>query len=362
MKILFIITSLGMGGAENIVVSLADKLTLQGHNVDIVCLRGEILIKPKCKNIKIYSLKLTNIINIYTVLKKINNIIKKMQPDVIHAHMFHAIIMSRILKISFPDIKLISTAHSKLYGGKFRGLLYKITDRFSDLNTNVSHEATDYFLDHKVFSRNNTITVTNGIDINKYSYDLNKRTKLRDFYRIQASDKIFISVGRFNEAKDYPNLLNAYAKFISHYKKESKLFIIGDGVLRAQIEELIEQLGLANSVTLLGIRHDVNELLNMADIFILSSEWEGFGLVIAEAMATEKVVIATDCGGVKEVLGNYEYLVPAKDSEALTQKMLEVTEINQQDCEQIGKINRQRVIDHYSLDAMVGQWLKLYKS
>ncbi|MGB9038049.1 MAG: glycosyltransferase, partial [Acinetobacter calcoaceticus] len=100
--------------------------------------------------------------------------------------------------------------------------------------------------------------------------------------------------------------------------------------------------------------------LNMADTFVLSSAWEGFGLVIAEAMATEKVVISTDCGGVKEVLGDERFLVLPKNSELLAQKMFDSINLDTQERINIGIANRKRILDKYSLGAMVAKWLKIY--
>lgn len=349
-----------MGGAENILASLADGLERKGCQVKIICLKGPIVVKPTSPNIEIVDLEFNGIKNLGTAFKKIKSICQEFQPDVIHAHMFHAIILARLSKFFYAIPKLICTAHSKAYGGFNRALLYKITDHFSDINTNVSYEATDFFIKNKVFKRHNTVTVTNGVDTQKFISNFSQREKYRKEFNLSGNDKIFIAVGRFNQAKDYPNLITAFQKVSQ--MQTVKLFIVGDGELRAQIENLIDDYQLNDKVILLGIRRDITDLLNMADYFILSSAWEGLPTVLMEAMATEKIVITTDCGGAREIVNNQEYLVPTKDSDALTQKMLEVIEINQQDCEQIGKINRQRVIDHYSLDAMVGQWLKLYKS
>lgn len=361
MKILFIITSLGMGGAENVLANLTDGLVQRGCEVKIICLKGEVLVKPHSDKVEIVSLNFNGLSNLSSILKIIKTIIVNDQPDIVHAHMFHAIIVARILRITTPIKKLICTAHSKAFGGKFRALLYKMTDRWSDINTNVSHEATENFIKHKIFKKNNSLTITNGVDTEKFIFNFADRSAYRTQFEIADNAKVFIAIGRFNEAKDYPNLINAFNLFRKKSNVESKLFIVGDGELRASIENLIVDRHLSDYITLLGIQHDIPQLLNMADAFILSSAWEGFGLVVAEAMATERVVIATDCGGVKEVLGG-DFLVEPQNPIKLAEKMLYVVQLNDLHCGQIGKMNRQRVVDHYSLDAMLAQWLKVYKS
>ncbi|NNP74034.1 glycosyl transferase [Acinetobacter defluvii] len=362
MKILFIITSLGMGGAENVLANLTDGLVQRGCEVKIICLKGEVLVKPQCDKVEIVSLNFDSLSNLYSILKSIKTIIQNYQPDIVHAHMFHAIVIARLLRITTPIKKLICTAHSKAFGGKARAMIYRVTDRWSDLNTNVSIEATENFIEHKIFKKNNSCTITNGINTEKFVFNLIDRIAYRTQFKIENNEKIFIAIGRFNEAKDYPNLINAFNLFREKSNVESKLLIVGDGELRQSIENLIIDTHLSDQIILLGIRNDIPQLLSMADFFVLSSAWEGFGLVVAEAMATERVVIATDCGGVKEVLGAEDFLVEPQNPIKLAEKMLHVVQLNDLDCGQIGKINKQRVVNHYSLDAMVAQWLKVYKS
>jgi glycosyltransferase involved in cell wall biosynthesis len=362
MKLIFFITSLGMGGAENILSNLTDGLVEKGYDIKIVCLRGDILVKPKSKNIKIVNLNFNKIKDIIKVFNLAKSVIREFKPDIVHAHMFHAIILARLLRLFVYFPKLICTAHSKSFGGIWRSYLYRFTDLFSDLNTNVSDEATEFFIKNRIFKRRNTMTVTNGIDTEKFKKNESIRTTLRQQFGFSDQEFVFVAIGRFNEAKDYPNLLRAFSLYLQKSSLCSKLVIIGDGELRIQIEALIIEYKLENNVILLGIRKNVSDLLNIADVFVLSSAWEGFGLVIAEAMSTERVVIATDCGGVKEVLGDERFLVPVADSNALSDKMLEITQLTDAERTQIGYYNRQRILKEYSLNTMVDQWLKIYTS
>ena len=122
--------------------------------------------------------------------------------------------------------------------------------------------------------------------------------------------------GRFLELKDYPNLIRAFAQ-VRTRKPGIKLAIVGDGPLKADLEAVMNSLGVTDDVHLLGVRHDIPELMSACDVFVLSSASEGFGLVVAEAMACERIVVATDCGGVREVVGNAGLLVPLQDPEKL---------------------------------------------
>src|SRR5690606_23776011 len=99
--------------------------------------------------------------------------------------------------------------------------------------------------------------------------------------------------------------------------------------------------------------HDVPRLMSAADVFVLSSAWEGFGLVAAEAMACERVVVATDCGGVREVVGEAGYLVPTRNSQALAAALTNAISLSIAEKSRLGRRARQRVEAHYSLDQAI---------
>ncbi|WP_306436577.1 glycosyltransferase [Acinetobacter colistiniresistens] len=174
---------------------------------------------------------------------------------------------------------------------------------------------------------------------------------------------MFLSVGRFHEAKDYPNLLRAFSIFkeTSIFKeKQPKLVIAGDGELRKEIEALINTLNLQSNVILLGRRDDIPALLNMSDFFVLSSKYEGLPTVVIEAMACETYVIATDCGGSSEIMGTTGKLVPIQNAEALSKAFNDVLVLEETDKTKNNRDARNRVEEYFSLDSSVQKWLKLY--
>ena len=355
MKILYVITGLGLGGAERVVVDLADQMTELGHSVKIAYLTGNVLVKPSSLNVELIALHLNSVKDFLSASTRYQRLIKSFRPDVVHAHMVHANIFARLNRALCPVPKLICTAHNSNEGGKVRMIAYRLTNHLSDINTNVSQEATKTLIAKGAFSENHVITVYNGIDLRKFekNYDNNGLDK----YILN-----FISVGRFNDQKDYPNLINAFAILKSLTNSNIKLTIVGDGELRPEVEVLIKKLNLDRDVTLLGRRSDISELLNASDIFVMASKFEGFGLVVAEAMACECYVVATDSGGVAEVMGDTGKLVPIKDSLALANAMKEALDLNVVDRIQNNKKARIRVEQYFSLKASVRKWSALYEA
>lgn len=354
MKVLYVITGLGLGGAEKVVADLADQMVLRGHEVKIAYLKGDAIVKPKSQNVELIYLGLESSAKLFPVAYKYRNLIKSYQPDVVHAHMIHANIFARLCRVFSKVPKLICTAHNSNEGGKVRMLAYRMTNFLSNLNTNVSNEATKALIDKKAFKIDEVITVYNGIDLAKFS---NKYSK----GYIHSSNYNFLSVGRFNEQKDYPNLLKAISIVVQN-NQNVHFNIAGDGDLREEIERLIIQLDIQKYVTLLGRRNDIPELMSKADCFILPSKYEGFGLVVAEAMACGIFVIGTDCGGVKEVMGNCGILVQPGNSEVLADVIIQFITM---DYEKIAKNNvnaSEYIQKNFDLNKIIDRWMDIYES
>ncbi|MEG2270950.1 MAG: glycosyltransferase [Hafnia sp.] len=361
MKILFIITGLGMGGAERQVCDLADKYVQLGHQVLLVVLGGEVNNRPHEQSVKIINLdmekKPLNFISAYFRAKKA---IKSFEPDVVHSHMIHANIFSRLLRVTSRMPVLVNTAHSKNEGGYFRMLAYRLTDYLVDISTNVSKEAVDEFL-AKGFSRSGKlIPMHNGIDHNKFVFSAKWRDEKRNELGIEKTTPLLLSVGRLTEAKDYPNLLKAF--LMLNLTPKPQLVVIGAGELEVSLKQLAEELNCSERIHWVGMKEDVQEWYSACDLFVLSSRWEGFGLVVAEAMSCERPIVVTDAGGVAEVVGNSQLVVPVNNSDALAEKIVEVLNYQEDELKIILSNNRQRIVDNFSIEKIAEQWLQIYKA
>jgi glycosyltransferase involved in cell wall biosynthesis len=136
---------------------------------------------------------------------------------------------------------------------------------------------------------------------------------------------VIVSVGRLSKEKGYPYLLQAVARILP--QRQVRLVIVGEGPQRAELESLARELGIAESVDLIGYRENPFKYLARAQLFVLSSLWEGLPGVLVEAMACGAPVVATDCrSGPSEIITNDAegLLVPTADVEALAEAMLKV--------------------------------------
>jgi glycosyltransferase involved in cell wall biosynthesis len=183
-----------------------------------------------------------------------------------------------------------------------------------------------------------------------------------------SGDFVWLAGGRIVPAKDYPNLLRSLAR-VRRQRSDVQLWIAaaasGDEFQRAN--KLVDELGLQDFVRWLGLRRDMPSLFDAADGFVLASAWEGMPLVVGEAMAMEKMVVATDVGGVRELMGGAGwgetgFMVPSRSPRALAQAMLDAMRMPAAERRERGSAARQRILADFSIERCADQWETVYKA
>lgn len=361
MKIAFVTTSLGMGGAENQVVTLADRFASLGNTVLIISLTGDAVVLPQHPGVSVETLNMVRTpLSFAAAYRRARRLLMKFQADVVHSHMVHANIFARLMRMTVRMPRLICTAHNTNEGGAARMLAYRVTDRLADITTNVSEEAVRCFIERNAVEPHRIVAVHNGIDCDRFAFNAEARRRLRSEFGVQESTQVLLAVGRFSEQKDYANLLAAFAT-VSAARGDCLLWIAGSGEQQQQYVQRARDLGIADRVRFLGIRRDIPFLMSASDIFVLSSAWEGLPLVIGEAMACERIVVSTDAGGIGEWLGNTGYVVPTRNSTALSEALLQALDMHEEARSAQGRAARERVLQRYSLATIVSRWLAIYQ-
>jgi glycosyltransferase involved in cell wall biosynthesis len=355
MKILYVITGLGQGGAERVVCDLADEMSKQEHQVKIIYFVGKILTRPTCKDIELIKINLNSIVSLPKAYISLSKIIKGYQPHVVHSHMVHANILTRLVKVTTPMNKLISTAHSSNEGGPLRMIAYRMTNHLANLSTNVSNAAVASFESRYAVHRGSMKTIYNGVDFDNFNYDLQAKNEIKNELRLDKKIKLILAVGRFNEAKNYFNLLMAIKSLKDFSSIPFVLIIAGDGELRLKIERLILELELDKEVVLLGRRSDIATLMSACDVFVLSSDYEGLPTVLIEALACQANIVSTDVSGASEILDIYGRIVPIKKPEKLA-KAIEASLL----IEQKNILGRQYAKDKFDIKIVSDEWVKIY--
>ena len=359
MKILYIITGLGIGGAERQLINLSDELSID-NDIMIISLTNNQKLFPKNKNIIISIINANK--SIYGFLKSIFFIRKaiiEFKPDIVHAHMFHAIIITRLCRIFTKFHKLISTSHCVNEMRRFSMLIYRLTDDLTDLSSNVSKMANEEYINKGAWPKSKSIVVENGVDIDYFSFSIKGRSKIRSSININDDTKIILAIGRLVEEKNYPLLINSFAQLCNH-NTNIKLLIIGKGPQKHHLLNLAHKLQVYNNLIFLGEQHNVVDWISACDVFILSSTFEGFGLVVAEAMACERIVVTTDCGSIKNITNESGFVVKIDDEDSLVNKLNEALLLEQNIYENIGKQSREHIIKNYSIKSVAEKWRNIY--
>jgi glycosyltransferase involved in cell wall biosynthesis len=356
MRVLLAVTGLGMGGAERMVRDLADALPAE---VCIAYLKGPLDVRPRRAGVHLACLGVESARDLPPACLKLRRLLRDFHPDIVHGHMFHAALLTRLLRRAAPGARIISTMHTGQDGGPLRALALRLTDALADISTNVSHEAVDAFVASGAVPAGRMIAIHNGIDLQRYQREPDARMQVRDEFGIAEPTRLLFAAGRLDWSKDYPTLLQALA--LLRDSVDYRLLIAGDGPHRDDLTQLARTLGLEERVQFLGVRRDIPRLMSAADVFVLSSVGEAFGLVVAEAMACECVVVATDAGGVREVLGPAGMLVPTRDPAALAQALRAGFALDPGQAATMGAAARQRVVKYFSFEREIDAWMRLYE-
>ena len=358
MKILMLATGMGLGGAETQICDLARKMQARGHDLHIAWLTGQVEVRIP-SGVQSHPLSVTRTpIGFIRALIKLKRLIKEIKPDVVHSHMVHANLNARLTRLFQRIPVLICTAHSSHEGGSLLMLAYRLTDSLADLTTNVSEHALNEMLRKKAAWPNRTAVIHNGIDTNRFAPDISTRAQIRAALGLE-DQFVFMAVGRIEPEKNHALLIRAFARILPTHP-QAKLIIVGNGSRQKELEMLSQSLEISNEVLFLGARDDVPALLNAADALTLSSRFEGFGIVLAEAMATGKFVITTDCGGIAQAIRGIGTVVPVDDEAALAQALSAAINLSPEALERSGESLRTIVKEHFCLDTITDTWLQVY--
>ena len=364
-KVLFLIPSLKIGGgAPKVVSSLTFKLAKK-YDISILSLFHFQKNYPFLG--KYYSIKEKHYFSAaFLRLFKLSSIIKSISPDIIVTSMYYTsfwiILIKYLFKINAPLIIIINTNPNLHYKKKF---YFKILIRFlyplKTVNAivPVSKGIKEILAKKYKIDKVKIIPIYFGVDIKKIKQIA--KEKVEDYESLFQNARFlkFITVGRLSSEKGHKFLIEAFYNVIKEIPN-SKLFILGEGPLRAQLEEQISVMGLKNDVFLLGFKKNPYKYMSKASIFVLSSLHEGLSIVLIEALACNLPIISTNCKvGPKEILddGKYGLLTKVANSNDLAEKMVLLGK-NQELRETFSKKSDHR-IKIFEIERFINKWFRI---
>lgn len=336
----------------------------EATEIDIQKLKSEGIDFIRCSSL----VRRIHFANDFKAFLSLWKIFKKNKPQIIHTHSSKAGLLGRIAAKLAGVPARVHTPHGHVFQGYFgpvktRFFIFlerratRLTDRIIAL---TQREKEDY-VKFKIAKQNKLAVIHSGIELDKYR-GLPEEEKKVMKKSLGIPDNAFVAgtAGRLVSVKGPEYLLKAAQRVISKYQ-DTYFLIAGDGSLKESMENLAYDLGIKKNAVFLGWRNDLIQIISIFDVFVLSSLNEGMGRVLAEAMALGKPIVASNTGGIPDIVehGKNGFLVPPKDYEQIAECIQSLID-NPGERERMGELGKKRALD-FSYEIMVEKISNLYE-
>ncbi|RPH92904.1 MAG: glycosyltransferase [Calditrichaeota bacterium] len=296
----------------------------------------------------------------FALLRRVKDFIRTEEIDIVMTTLFYADVIGALAGHAGGATGVFSweTISSPKWLVPHRYWAYRYAIRKADKVISVSRATADWLVNQRHVPADKVMIIPYGVNLKKFN-PVPASLRRRDI-GLTDTDLVFGQVSRLTEQKGHRYLIEAAARIVQ-VLPQAKFVLVGDGPLRAALEDQVRRLGVEKQFLFLGFRQDVADLLPLFDVFVLPSLYEGLPNVVLEAMACALPVIATPADGTKEAVIDQQtgYLVPIGDVDALADKMIAVGS-DLQLRRILGKAGRERVEREFSLEGQVNQFESLY--
>lgn len=369
IRIMHLINSLEIGGAERVLLNLVNQYGPPFHST-VCCLKrsGDLarLLRPEVEVIEMHKPER----NDYSLPFRLASLFRKTHTDIVHSHGWGAFCESVVgARLAGVPVS-VHTDHGRVHEARpassWRGrvkrtarrrverLLARSVGAFVLVSDDLRQPLTDLLR----VPAERLVTIPNGVPLGA---PIDSSAVLRRNLGYTDNQTLLCSVGRLSAVKNFPCLLRAVHAVQSRLPAV-RLILVGDGSERPALEQLTNDLGLSGIVRFLGARFDVRDILAACDLFVLSSSYEATSMAILEAMSVGLPVIATDVGGNRRLVTPQEtgLLVPSDDPSALASAILDLA-ANSGARAAMGAAGRERVARQYSTEACAENYQDLYR-
>jgi glycosyltransferase involved in cell wall biosynthesis len=353
MRVLQVIDSLGLGGAEVLVRNMAPRFLSRGIECDVVVLvrtSSSLEISLQTSGVVLHS---TGIAKLYSPgqIVPLANLMRRY--DIVHAHLFPAQLWTVLAAARLKSrISVVTTEHNTWNGRRrwwlqpFDAWLYPHYQRIA-CNSNATAEELIRWCPGIAAKIS---VIPNGIPLEAF-----EMAEAVEMPLLPLGAPRLVFVGRFEPQKDHATILRALTAV-----PKAHLLFVGDGPLRGQLENMAGSLGVAERVTFLGRRNDVPGILKASDIYIHSTNSDGFGIAACEAMAAGLPIIASDVPGLAQVVEGAGVLFPVGNEHALAREITALLSSTERRS-QMSQSSRLRARE-FSIDRTVDGCVELYRS
>jgi glycosyltransferase involved in cell wall biosynthesis len=364
VNITHVVENLNRGGLERMVLDLVQRQQQQGHQCQVVCLyeTGSLAHELDAAGIPVIACNKGRGIDL-RALARARWAIDRHATDILHTHNAVAHYQAVLASCGLRMLRTLNTRHGMGAGQRTgrKEWLYRRSLARTDIVVTVCEAARRNGISRGMLPQDMTRVVPNGIAVERFRPASGPmRHQLLEMLGLPDDAFLIGNVGRLNWTKDQAGLIRAF-RLIHAQHPSATLLLIGDGELRADLEQCATEEGVRHAVHFLGDRNDVRDLLQGLDLFVLSSASEGYSMALLEACAVALPIVATDVGGNGEIIysGRTGQLVPPGDPDALAEAMLSLLD-NPHRASTYGHAARAWVEKHGSLEAMAVRYERLY--
>jgi len=361
INLLHTVLSLGFAGLERVVTELTLRMDKSRFNVEVCSFNklGPFAEVINDAGLKVWMLeKNRNHFDPRDTLRLVRYL-RKNDFHIVNTHsgtFFEATLAARLARVPV----VVYTDHGRPKGESLKRMFEdSLTARFCDRWVAVSDELRGIMI-HKVkFPKRKMRLILNGVNMETFAPRPKPETLLREFH-IPENAKVVGTVGRLEKIKDQASLIAAL-DLVRKQLPNTILMLVGGGALEEQLKDQVTTLGLGNSVIFTGKRTDIPDVLNLFDLFVLSSLSEGTSVSLLEAMASGLPAVVTNVGGNPEIVdhGTNGLLINVGDPRGLSDALLKLLADDAQRAS-MARSAREKIGREYGLDRMVSQYERLF--
>jgi len=360
IKVLFLITELNVGGAEMVVAKMAAHLNKDRFHCSVCSLLpdGRLADVLQEQGVKTLSLDIKSKLDLGGLFKLVR-LLRREKIDILHTHLFHVNLLGRIAGRLAGVPVIISHQHGvERNRSKVRSLLDRLTSRYADLVISTCEVVKETLIKRDKISPGKIRIIYNGVETPNVNVE---SSSVRRDLGIALDAPVIGVVANLRPMKGYDTFLKA-ARMILDEVENARFLIVGGGPLEDELKALAFKLGIWPQTIFTGFRDDVPNLLATMDVFVLPSLWEGVPMALLEAMAMAKPVVATEVGGIPEIVidGVTGLLVPPRDPDALAEAIIALLQ-DRERAEAMGQAGRERVEKYFTVERMVQKTEALYE-